>query len=376
MPPRSRSHVPSPTPYQAAIASLKQNPRTWLITGVAGFIGSNLLECLLSLGQAVVGVDNRSTGHQENLDDALETGGVGARFRMIYGDIRDLSVCRNACSGVDFVLHQAALGSVPRSIADPLGSHGSNVDGFANMLVAARDAKVRRFVYASSSSVYGDDPGLPKREERIGQSLSPYAATKLINEIYAGVFGRVYGLPTVGLRYFNVFGKRQDPHGQYAAVIPRWVSALLADEPCVIFGDGETSRDFCHIDNAVQANLLAATVEDESVVGQVYNVACGERTSLNQLYQIIRDEVTKLRPDLDPSPPVYEAFRVGDTRHSLADVSKIGRNLGYAPTRFVADGISEAIGWYVANDTRTRRHTRRIRTASAPARLTLVPSPA
>jgi UDP-N-acetylglucosamine 4-epimerase len=340
--------------YQAATASLKQNARTWLVTGVAGFIGSNLLECLLSLGQAVVGLDNLSTGRQENLDEALETGGVGARFRMIYGDIRELNVCRSACSGVDFVLHQAALGSVPRSIADPLASHASNVDGFANMLVAAKDAKVRRFVYASSSSVYGDDPGLPKREERIGQPLSPYAATKLVNEIYAAVFGRVYGLRSIGLRYFNVFGKRQDPHGPYAAVIPRWVSALLNNESCVIYGDGETSRDFCHVDNAVQANLLAATVEDESVADQVYNVACGERTTLNQLYRIIRDEVNAERPDLTPLTPVYEDFRPGDTRHSLADVTKISRNLGYAATRFVKEGISEAITWYMAHDARAK----------------------
>jgi UDP-N-acetylglucosamine 4-epimerase len=343
--------------YQAALASMRQNPRTWLITGVAGFIGSNLLEWLLSLGQAVVGLDNFSTGYTKNVDEALERGGIGARFRLIYGDIRDVGVCREACNGVDIVLHQAALGSVPRSIDDPLSSHDSNVSGLVNMLVAARDAKVQRLVYASSSAVYGDDPGSPKREERIGEALSPYAATKLVDEIYAGVFSRVYGLQTVGLRYFNVFGKRQDPHGPYAAVIPRWVSCLSANEPCVIMGDGETTRDFVYIDDVVQANLLAATVEDASATGQVYNVACGRRTTLNELYAIIRDK-TMERRRLSPPEPAYEAFRPGDIRHSVADVSKIRHSLGYVPKHSVADGIGDAIGWYLANDTRTNAQKR------------------
>jgi UDP-N-acetylglucosamine 4-epimerase len=337
--------------YQDALASLRRNPRTWLITGVAGFIGSNLLECLLSLGQAVVGLDNFSTGYPKNVDEALERGGIGARFRLIYADIRDLGACREACNGVDIVLHQAALGSVPRSIKDPVSSHDSNVSGLLNMLVAARDAKVQRLVYASSSAVYGDDPGSPKREERVGESLSPYAATKLVDEIYAGVFSRVYGLQTIGLRYFNVFGKRQDPHGPYAAVIPRWVSCLSANEPCIIMGDGETSRDFIYIDDVVQANLLAATVEDASSTGEVYNVACGRRTTLNELYAIIRDK-TMQRRRLSPPEPVYEDFRPGDIRHSVADVSKIRNSLGYVPTRSVADGIEDAIGWYLENDTR------------------------
>jgi UDP-N-acetylglucosamine 4-epimerase len=336
--------------YQAAIANLKQNPRTWLITGVAGFIGSNLLECLLSLGQAVVGLDNFSTGHPKNVDEALEHGGVGARFRLIYGDTRDLNICREACQGVEIVLHQAALGSVPRSIEDPLSSHGSNVDGFINMLTAARDAKVSRFVYASSSAVYGDDPAVPKREERIGQPLSPYAATKVVNELYAGVFNRVYGLRTIGLRYFNVFGRRQDPQGPYAAVIPRWISCILANTPCTILGDGETSRDFCHVDNVVQANLLAATIGQDAATDQVYNVACGRRTTLNELFTIIRDEVIEKRPDVRPLAAVYEDFRPGDIRHSLADVGEIRRHLGYNPSRMVADGIGEAINWYIAND--------------------------
>jgi UDP-N-acetylglucosamine/UDP-N-acetylgalactosamine 4-epimerase len=359
--------------YQAAIASLKQNPRTWLITGVAGFIGSNLLECLLSLGQAVVGLDNFSTGHPKNIDEALEHGGVGARFRLIYGDTRELSVCREACQGVDVVLHQAALGSVPRSLDDPIASHASNVDGFMNMLVAARDAKVSRFVYASSSAVYGDDPALPKREERIGEALSPYAATKVVNEIYAAVFKRAYGLQTIGLRYFNVFGRRQDPQGPYAAVIPKWVSCILGNNQCTILGDGETGRDFCHIDNVVQANLLAATIETEAVTDQAYNVACGNRTTLNELFTMIRDEVVQKRPDLSPLPPLYSDFRPGDVRNSLADVGKINRHLGYVPTRIVADGIGEAIDWYIANDKSPPPHRRiNLASLSSPA-LTIVP---
>jgi UDP-N-acetylglucosamine/UDP-N-acetylgalactosamine 4-epimerase len=341
--------------YQAALASLRQNPRTWLVTGVAGFIGSNLLECLLSLGQAVVGLDNFSTGHPKNVDEALERGGVGARFRMIYGDVRDPAICREACGGVDVVLHHAALGSVPRSIEDPLASHDSNATGTANMLVAARDANVRRFVYASSSAVYGDDAGSPKREERIGNQLSPYAATKLVDEIYAAVFSRVYGFETIGLRYFNVFGKRQDPQGPYAAVIPRWVTALSSNEPCIIMGDGETTRDFVYVEDVVQANLLAATVEDRDATGQVYNVASGERTTLNELYDIIRQKTVE-RCRVKPLPPVYTEFRAGDIRYSVADVSKITDRLGYSAEHSLEDGIDTALGWYLTTDrTKTPR---------------------
>ncbi len=341
--------------YQAALASLRQNPRTWLVTGVAGFIGSNLLECLLALGQAVVGLDNFSTGHPKNVDEALERGGVGARFRMIYGDVRDPAICREACGGVDMVLHQAALGSVPRSIDDPLSTHESNVTGMANMLVAARDANVKRFVYASSSAVYGDDTGSPKREERIGNPLSPYGATKLMDEIYAGVFNRVYGFQTIGLRYFNVFGKRQDPQGPYAAVIPRWITCLAANEPCVIMGDGETSRDFVYIEDAIQANLLAATVEVPDATGQVYNVASGEQTTLNELYQIARQKTAE-RVRVKPPPPVYTDFRAGDIRHSVGDISKISSRLGYSPTHTLEEGIDAALGWYLTNDrTKTPR---------------------
>lgn len=356
--------------YQAALANLRQSPRTWLITGVAGFIGSHLMECLLSLGQAVVGLDNFSTGHPKNIDEAMEGSGIDARFRLIYGDTREMSVCQEACKGVDIVLHHAALASVPESIADPLQYHASNVDGFANVLVAARDAKVQRVVYASSSAVYGEDPESPKREERVGEALSPYAATKLVNEIYAAVFRRAYGLQTIGLRYFNVFGRRQDPQGAYAAVIPRWVSSLAANEPCIIMGDGETSRDFVHVGDAVQANLLAATVEDGSVTSQVYNVATGQRTTLNELYAIIRALIVEKR-QLTPPDPVYAEFRPGDIRHSLADLSKIGHDLGYVPTRTMSAGMEEAIGWYLTIDTPPRGH-RRVDLDSGPPSLGII----
>lgn len=359
--------------YQGTLANLRQNPRTWLVTGVAGFIGSHLLEVLLSLGQAVVGLDNFSTGHPKNLDEAMERGGIDARFRLIHGDTRDLSVCQEACAGVNVVLHHAALASVPGSIADPLGCHTSNVDGFANLLVAARDAKVQRVVYASSSAVYGDDPALPKREERIGATLSPYAATKLTNEIYAKVFNRVYGLQTVGLRYFNAFGRRQDPQGAYAGVIPRWVSSLAANEPCIIMGDGETSRDFFHVEDAVQANLLAATVEDDSVTGGVYNVGAGQRTTLNELYAIIRGQMIERLDYTPPLEPVYANFRPGDIRHSLADVSKIRNDLGYVPTHSLADGIREAMGWYLAMDTPPRPQ-RRLDFSAPPPALRVLPT--
>jgi len=357
--------------YKAALATLRQNPRTWLVTGVAGFIGSHLLECLLSLGQSVVGLDNFSTGHPKNVDEALERGAVDARFRLIYGDTCELSVCQEACQGVDVVLHHAALASVPGSIADPLACHAANVDGFANLLVAARDAKVKRFIYASSSAVYGDDPASPKREERIGAPLSPYAATKVMNEIYAAVFQRVYGLQTVGLRYFNVFGRRQDPQGPYAAVIPQWVSTLAASKPCVIMGDGETTRDFLHVDDAVQANLLAACVDGDSGTGHVYNVASGKSTTLNQLYAIIRAQLVE-KLSFTPPDAVYGDFRTGDIRHSLADVTKVNRDLGYAPNRTVAEGIGEAINWYLANDTPPRGQKKIDQTAGFTPPLSLI----
>jgi UDP-N-acetylglucosamine 4-epimerase len=331
-------------------SELRREPRRWLVTGCAGFIGSNLVEVLLRLDQEVVGLDNFSTGHRRNLDDVRRLVGPerAARFRFVEGDIRDRETCARACAGLDYVLHQAALGSVPRSIEDPLASHESNVDGFLNMLVAARDAEVRRFVYAASSSTYGDAAGLPKVEDAIGRPLSPYAVTKYVNELYAGVFARTYGVPAVGLRYFNVFGRRQDPHGPYAAVIPRWVSELLAGRAPTVHGDGETTRDFCHIDNAVQANLLAACVDAEPD-DAVYNVAHGERTSLNQLFALLQEGVAEVVPDAALLRPGYGPFRAGDVRHSQADIGKIRRHLGYEPTVTVAEGLREALPWYVQN---------------------------
>jgi UDP-N-acetylglucosamine/UDP-N-acetyl-alpha-D-glucosaminouronate 4-epimerase len=327
-----------------------RTPRTWLVTGVAGFIGSNLLESLLQLGQRVVGLDNFATGHQHNLDQVEEAVGPEAwsRFRFIEGDIRSLDTCRAACEGVDVVLHQAALGSVPRSIDDPITSHDTNVTGFLHMLVAARDAGVGRFVYAASSAAYGDWPGLPKVEDQIGRPLSPYGAGKHMNELYADVFGRCYGLETIGLRYFNVFGPRQDPEGAYAAVIPKWVASLLRSETVYINGDGETARDFCYIENVVQANLLSGTSENPEALGQVYNVAVGDSTTLNELYGTLRRLVTRHRPGLELAQPVYRDFRPGDVRFSRADISKIERLLGYRPTHRVDEGLELAFGWYLA----------------------------
>lgn len=339
------------TSYEAVKNDLCFAPKTWLITGCAGFIGSNLLEQLLKLEQRVVGLDNFSTGKQRNLDEVqtLVSDVQWRRFRFIEGDIRDLATCQHACSGVDYVLHQAALGSVPRSIDDPITSNASNVTGFLNMLVAARDARVKRFVYAASSSTYGDHPGLPKVEETIGRPLSPYAVTKYVNELYADVFGRCYGLASIGLRYFNVFGPRQDPDGAYAAVIPKWIAALLRHEPIYINGTGETSRDFCYVQNAVQANLLAACVERPEAVNQVYNVAVNARTDLNQLFALLRDGLTAGHPELRAVKPVYQDFRAGDVLHSQADIAKAGQLLGYQPTHTIAQGVAEALGWYERN---------------------------
>jgi len=334
--------------YQERKEVLRQQPATWLVTGVAGFIGSNLLEVLLALGQRVVGLDNFATGHQHNLDEveARVDAGAWTRFRFIRGDIRELETCCEACAGVDYVLHQAALGSVPRSIEDPITTNEANITGFLNMLVAARDARVRRMVYAASSSTYGDHPGLPKVEERIGNPLSPYAVTKLVNELYAGVFARAYGFNTIGLRYFNIFGRRQDPEGAYAAVIPKWFAGLLQGEPVFINGDGETSRDFCYIDNCVQANILAATASDEAA-SQVYNVAFGERTTLNELFGLIRDRVAIKAPASATIKPVHRDFRAGDVRHSLAGIGKASRLLGYQPEYSVSTGLDQAAEWYI-----------------------------
>lgn len=321
----------------------------WLVTGSAGFIGSHLLETLLRAGQRVTSLDNFATGRQGNLDEVQRVVGneAWARHRFICGDIAELEVCRQACMGVDIVLHQAALGSVPRSIKDPLTTHHSNATGFLAMLEAARLSGVKRFVYAASSSTYGDSPALPKVEDNIGRPLSPYAVTKYLNELYADVFGRCYGLSTIGLRYFNVFGPRQDPNGAYAAVIPRWTAQMLGGQPCLINGDGETSRDFCFVTNAVQANLRAAVTEDADALNQVYNVAVGDRTTLRELHAAIAEAIHRERSELEIAAPQYADFRAGDVRHSLADIGKARRLLGYAPTHDVRAGLREAMAWYV-----------------------------
>ena len=329
----------------------KRAPKRWLVTGVAGFIGSNLLEALLGCGQSVVGLDNFSTGHRQNLDEVRERVGPAqwGRFQLVEGDISEPEVCRRACAGVDVALHQAALGSVPGSMANPLGAHRSNVTGFLNLLAAAREGKVKRFVYASSSAVYGDDPELPKVEEKVGLPLSPYAATKAMDEMYAGVFARAYGFYSIGLRYFNVFGPRQDPEGAYAAVIPRWIAALLKRQPAFINGDGETSRDFCYVENVVQANLLAATTANPAALNQVYNIALGERTTLNDLFRMIQAALRRIEPSLPEQQPVYREFRPGDIRHSLASIAKAQRLLGFAPTHRIDQGLALAMEWYRRN---------------------------
>ena len=343
------------TTYQQLQSALPVAPKTWLITGVAGFIGSNLLEALLKLNQRVVGLDNFATGHQRNLDEVqtLVSPAQWARFKFIKGDICQLQDCHTACQGVDYVLHQAALGSVPRSVADPITTNANNISGFLNMLVAARDADagkgVLRFVYAASSSTYGDHPALPKVEDHIGKPLSPYAVTKYVNELYADVFGKNYGLQSIGLRYFNVFGPRQDPDGAYAAVIPKWIASLIRNEPIFINGDGETSRDFCYVANAVQANLLAATSPDAEAVNQVYNVAVGDRTTLNSLYAQLHSQLLPRYPHLKDAQAQHRDFRAGDVRHSLADISKAATRLGYAPTQRIAQGLELAMPWYIGH---------------------------
>ena len=336
--------------YQQLLEQLPKQPKTWLITGVAGFIGSNLLETLLKLNQKVVGLDNFATGHQHNLDEvqSLVSPEQWAGFNFIEGDIRQLEDCQRGCQGVDYVLHQAALGSVPRSINDPILTNSANITGFLNMLVAARDAKVQSFTYAASSSTYGDHPALPKVEANIGNPLSPYAVTKYVNELYADVFARTYGFNCVGLRYFNVFGQRQDPNGAYATVIPKWTAAMIQGEPVLINGDGETSRDFCFIENTVQANLLAATTNNPAAKNQVYNVAVGDRTTLNDLFTAIQSALAA-NGVLYEQAPVYQDFRAGDVRHSQADVSKARELLGYAPEFVIKDGIAKAMLWYVNN---------------------------
>ncbi len=334
--------------YQTVCEQLQQVPKTWLITGVAGFIGSNLLETLLKLNQNVVGMDNFATGHQHNLDEvqSLVKPEQWANFKFYEGDIRNFEDCQTACVGVDYVLHQAALGSVPRSIADPITTNAANITGFLNMLTAARDAEVKSFTYAASSSTYGDHPALPKVEENIGKPLSPYAVTKYVNELYAEVFARTYGFKAIGLRYFNVFGKRQDPNGAYAAVIPKWTAAMIAGDDVFINGDGETSRDFCFIENTVQANILAATTQNDEAKNQVYNVAVGDRTTLNDLFNAIKAALNENGVTYTKEP-VYRDFRAGDVRHSQASVEKIKNLLGYKPEFIISQGIEQAMPWYI-----------------------------
>ena len=336
--------------YEQVKDQLLQSPKVWLITGVAGFIGSNLLETLLRLNQQVIGLDNFATGYQKNLDEvqSLVTPEQWQNFRFIEGDIRDFDTCTKACTEVDYVLHQAALGSVPRSINDPITTNSVNISGFLNMLTAARDANVKSFTYAASSSTYGDHPALPKVEENIGKPLSPYAVTKYVNELYADVFAKTYGFKTIGLRYFNVFGQRQDPKGAYAAVIPKWTSSMIAGEDVFINGDGETSRDFCFIQNVVQANILAATTQSDEAKNQVYNVAVGDRTTLNELYRAIQAALATNDVNFERDP-VYREFRAGDVRHSQASIAKIEQGLGYAPQFKIAEGIQLAMRWYVNN---------------------------
>ncbi len=335
--------------FENVKSDLAKNPRTWLVTGVAGFIGSNLLEELLILEQNVVGLDNFATGYQKNLDEIQGRVGEKAwsRFTFLEGDIRNLQDCLKGCAEVDYVMHQAALGSVPRSIEDPILTNESNVDGFLNMLVAARDTSVKRFVFAGSSAVYGDSPHLPKVEDVIGKPLSPYGLTKYANELYANIFSSTYHLECIGLRYFNVFGGRQDPQGAYAAVIPRWIGELMNGTTPTIYGDGETSRDFCYIDNVVQANVLAAATDNSEAINQVFNVACGGRTTLNELYRMIRDNIIPFNPNVEKTEVQYGDFRQGDVRHSLADISKVKHLLGYAPTYDVLQGMKETVKWHV-----------------------------
>jgi len=344
--------------YEKIKDELKKTPKKWLITGVAGFIGSNLLETLLKLDQTIVGLDSFVTGHQYNLDEVQSevTAEQWQRLTMIKGDIRNLEDCKKAVNGIDYVLHQAALGSVPRSIEDPITTNEANLTGFLNMLVAARDAKVSSFTYAASSSTYGDHPALPKIEKNIGKPLSPYAVTKVVNELYADVFAKTYGFNTIGLRYFNIFGKRQDPNGAYAAVIPKWVSAILNNDPIYINGDGETSRDFCYIENTIQMNILSAVTNNEGAKNEVYNVAVGGRTSLNDLFSSIKNGLQDKLPNLSSSKPIHRDFRAGDVRHSQADISKAKEKLGYIPSHNINDGLKNALDWYIDNNIHKPKH--------------------
>ncbi len=341
--------------YEELQKYLKDNQNTWLVTGAAGFIGSNLVEKLLTLNQKVIGLDSFDTGYQHNIDEAISDANqiagedLSYNFKFFHGDIRSLKDCQLACKNVDYVLHQAAIGSVPRSIEDPIYTNQANIDGFLNMLVASRDAKVKRFVYAASSSSYGDNIDLPKVENKIGNPLSPYAVTKYVNELYANVFANNYEFKTIGLRYFNIFGKRQDPEGAYAAVIPKWISSILKNEDVYINGDGDTSRDFCYVDNAIQINILAAMSSNEDSSNQIYNVALNDRTSLNELYKMIQDKLIHKVQGIKKKQPIYRDFRPGDVRHSQASIEKAKKLLSYKPEYKISDGLDEALSWYISS---------------------------
>ena len=337
-----------PTRYETVQTDLRRSPAKWLVTGAAGFIGSHLVEALLNLEQQVRGLDNLSTGFEKNLQQSKH-------FEFVRGDIRDVDTCRGACAGVDYVLHHAALGSVPASLEDPLATHAINVTGFANVLNAAREQRVKRVIYASSSAVYGDEPTLPKVESRIGHALSPYALSKQANELYALNFRRCFGLESIGLRYFNVFGAKQDPRGPYAAVIPKWIEAMIGGEPVFINGDGETTRDFCHVSDVVQANVLAATVGKAEAVNQVYNIAVGRGTTLNELFRVVRDELRAHAPHVKQLAPQYRDFRPGDIRHSQADITRARTLLGYAPEVSLKEGMGAAMECYIQSSKKTKR---------------------
>ena len=335
--------------YETSVEALRQEPRRWLVTGAAGFIGSNLVEALLQLGQRVTGLDNFSTGHRRNLEQIQQSVApeLWQQFAMIEGDVADLKTCRRALVGIDYVSHQAAMASVPQSIEQPLACHAVNVTGSLNLLVAASEAKVRRFVFASTCAVYGDHPELPKRETSPVRCLSPYALTKLMDELYADFWGRFYGCESVGLRYFNVFGPRQDPQGAYAAVIPKWIEAMMQGREVTIFGDGESTRDFCYVANVVQANILAATTSNPEAVNQVYNVAVNSRTSLNALFSALQERLAHHYPKVSELKPNYRDFRSGDVRHSEAAITKAEKLLGYKPSHRVEDGLDDALQWYL-----------------------------
>ncbi|MDZ4660828.1 MAG: SDR family oxidoreductase [Pseudomonadota bacterium] len=337
--------------FSSVCKNLEDSPRLWLVTGVAGFIGSHLLEELLKLNQKVIGLDNFITGFESNLDEvkSLVSAKQWKNFSFFKGDITSIEDCKKVFAlRPEFVLHQAALGSVPRSIENPIATNHHNVTGFLNVIEFAKNVRVKGFVYASSSAVYGDHPELPKVEERIGNCLSPYAVSKKIDEQYADVFNLNYGFRAIGLRYFNVFGARQSPNGPYAAVIPKWIDALAGEQTVLINGDGETSRDFCYVKNVVQANILAAAGQTKTNAPKIFNIACGDRTTLNELYRILKDLLVSINPNVKNAKATYQDFRAGDVKHSLADISNAKQFLGYEPKVKIGEGLKECFAWYLS----------------------------